>query len=313
MTKVTADEISKAREVPVIDFIQANSIGFKQESNGPEPYYRLTNHDSLVIKGNKFVWNSQNESGYGAISFAMSYYNLKFPDAVKRVNEHEYLSKTVIQEQSKEKGPFKYPKYLETDNTSKIKEYLINERKIDSRVVDWCIRKDLLAQDKKQNVVFKWKDSKGDVVGADRQGTVYIGTKRGTFKQIMRNSKEDGGFTIDVGQKPDKLAFFESPIDMLSYWSVKKERLQNTRMISMSGLKIETVAAAMKDFKKDGHEIKKIISCVDNDKAGNEFHEKMENLFKKAILSDQRPKQAKDWNDLLKQQKPMKVQQSYGM
>ncbi|MYL43956.1 toprim domain-containing protein [Virgibacillus salexigens] len=292
--RVSKEEIDNAREVPLIDFIEANGIGVKQEGK----YHRLVDHDSLVIKGNNFTWNSQQKDGYGAISFAMMYYDLKFPEAVKRVNDHEY-SQGFSNIQTEEMQAFKYPKYFEVDNTKDIKDYLVNERKIDSRVVDWCIKKELLVQDKKANAVFKWKDNKGKTIGADRQGTQFINNKRGTFKQIIPNSKEDGGFSIDVG-KPNKIALFESPIDMLSYWSIRKREVQNTRLLSMSGLKMQALSRAVKELQQSGHTIDKIVSCVDRDKAGNEFHNKLSNLFKKDVLVDDRPKHAKDWNDELK-------------
>lgn len=313
--RVTSDEINRAKEIPLIDYVNANGIDVKKESNSSEPYYRLTDHDSLVIKGNKFYWNSQQEGGYGAISFAMAYYDLKFPEAVKRVNEYEYGELTKLREDTKK--PFKYPVYFEVDNTKEIKNYLINERKIDNRVVDWCINKDFLVQDKKQNAVFKWKNSEGKITGGDRQGTKHIDNKRGTFKQILPQSKENGGFRIDVGKKPNKIAFFESPIDMLSYWSIKKQQVQNTRLISMSGLKLETFAESLKEFKRDGLEINKIISSVDNDEAGKEFHDKLSRLFKKDVLVDDRPKHTKDWNEELKHSlsvtKSNQQKQSYGM
>lgn len=309
--RVTTDEIEKAKEIPLIDFIDANGIDVKSEGKG----YRLVEHDSLVITGNKFYWNSRDDGGYGSISFAMKYYDLKFPDAVKRVNEHEYSELTNVQED--ENKPFKYPYYFEVDDTKEIKDYLSNERKLDNRVVEWCIDKDLLVQDKKQNAVFKWKDNKGHIIGGDRQGTKPLDNKRGTFKNIMPSSKDDGGFTINVGKKPDKIAVFESPIDMLSYWSIKKEKVQDTKLVSMSGLKTRTLAKAMNDMKQEGHEIKKVISCVDNDKAGKEFHDKLARLFKKDVLVDGRPQHSKDWNDELKNafnknQKHTK-EQAYGM
>ncbi|WP_332698459.1 toprim domain-containing protein [Halalkalibacter lacteus] len=297
MTRVTTDEVNQAKQVRLIDFIDANGIDVKQEGKRAEPYYRLEDHDSLVIKGEKFFWNSRQEGGFGAIRFAMTYYDLTFPDAVKRVNEHEYAP-TKARVAESEKEYFKYPEYFEVSNTENIKEYLVNERKIDSRVIDWCMKKDLLVQDKKDNVVFKWKNAQGEVIGADRQGTKTIDTKRGTFKQVMSNSKKDGGFTIDVGKKPDKVAVFESPIDLLSYWSVKKEQVQNTRLVSMSGLKMNTVYRAVKDLEEKGHSVKQIISCVDNDEAGREFHEKLRKSLKREdTLVDHRPKNTKDWND----------------
>ncbi|WP_332694393.1 hypothetical protein [Halalkalibacter lacteus] len=54
MTRVTTDEINQAKQVRLIDFIDANGIDVKQEGKRAEPYYRLGDHDSLVIKGEKF-------------------------------------------------------------------------------------------------------------------------------------------------------------------------------------------------------------------------------------------------------------------
>lgn len=310
--RVTADEINKAKQIPLIDFVDANGLDVIKQGKS----YRLKDHDSLVITGNKFYWNSRSEGGYGSISFAMKYYDLKFPEAVKRVNEHEYGQLTRPQQVEKNSN-FHYPKHYETNNTNAMRNYLCGERKIDSRVFDWCVNKDLLVQDMKKNAVFKWKDRQGNVVGADRQGTVKIDTKRGTYKNIVPSSQPDGGFTINVGSNPDKVAIFESPIDMLSYWSIKKGDVQNTKMVSMSGLKMHTLAKAMKDMKEEGHNIKQIISCVDNDDAGNDFHRKLERLFKKDVLIDNRPRDHKDWNDALRntsaKQKKQAQQQAQSM
>ncbi|WP_308215427.1 toprim domain-containing protein [Sinobaca sp. H24] len=43
------------------------------------------------------------------------------------------------------------------------------------------------------------------------------------------------------------MAVFESPIDMLSYWSVHKNNVQDTKLLSMGGLKIGSVNQAIKD------------------------------------------------------------------
>ncbi|WP_232725703.1 toprim domain-containing protein [Bacillus sp. FJAT-44742] len=292
---MTTDEINQAKEVRIIDLMEANGIQATQEGQHSEPYYRLTDHDSFVIKGEKFFWNSQQEGGYGAISFAMIYYDLKFPDAVKRINEHEYAP-VKSRGAAVKHEPFKYPHYYEVKKTDKVRDYLIQERKIDHRVVDWCLEKDLIAQDKKDNAVFKWKNNHGTVVGADRQGTQPMKDKESYFKGMVAKSLEDGGFTIDVGKNPNKVAVFESPIDMLSYWSMKKERVRDTRMVSMGGLKIESLKRAIKDAGEKGYKIEKVISAVDNDKAGNQFHEKLDSLLKEEVLVDHRPT-AKDWND----------------
>lgn len=311
MARVTIDEIDHAKEVRVIDFMDANGISAKQEGAGEEPYYRLEDHDSFVVKGEKFFWNSQQKGGYGAISFAMTYYDLKFPEAVQRVNEHEYVP-TQFRQTNISKEPFKYPSYFEVKETDPIKDYLVNERKIDSRVVDWCIKKDLIVQDRKDNVVFKWKDKEGEVVGADRQGTKQL-DNGGYFKGMIANSKDTGGFSIDVGKNPSKVAVFESPIDMLSYWSVHKNNVQDTKLLSMGGLKIGSVNQAIKDAHSEGNKIDTIISAVDNDKAGKTFHEKLKEQFGEDRIDDQRPKEKKDWNDVRKLEVSFKKNQKAQM
>jgi hypothetical protein len=226
----------KARDIDLLSYLEAKGETFVKEGK----YYRHTEHDSLFIKGNMYAWNSRNEKGYGAISFAQMYYGMSFPQAVLDINKGDYKELAQSHEQSSvstSKEPFRYPKELEVKDQSKIKDYLIKERKIDSRLVDWLLQKDLIAQDKRNNVVFKWREhgGKGKVIGADRQGTASIKNKRGSFKQVLPNDNPHTGFSIDVG-RPNKIHFFESPIDLLSYWSIQEKGLQNTRLISMNGL-----------------------------------------------------------------------------
>lgn len=75
---------------------------------------------------------------------------------------------------------------------TEIKRYLIDERKIDPRLVNWLIKKDLIAQDKKNNVVFKWREEggKGQVIGMNRQGTVKMENKREALSKLSRIMKK---------------------------------------------------------------------------------------------------------------------------
>jgi hypothetical protein len=303
---VTADEISKAREIHLIDYLEAKGEPIKAEGNRGA-FYRHLDHDSLVFKDNMYYWNSRQEKGVGAISFAMMYYDMSFPEAVADVNGGEYKEKASELREQRERQktvePFKYPHYLEVNDYSSVKNYLIGERKVDNRLVDWLIKRDLLVQDKKKNAVFKWRENggKGEVVGADRQGTVKMDNKRGTFKQIMANGKENSGFTVDIG-KPNKIIAFESPIDMLSYWSIKQKDLMDARLVSMNGVKPKTIMQSHIDATKEGYKIEKWVLAVDNDKGGLTFIEEMKQLVNEDMLEVDIPKE-KDWNDELKKQK----------
>ncbi|MGM0924639.1 MAG: toprim domain-containing protein [Bacillota bacterium] len=309
--RVTADEISKAREIHLIDYLEAKGEPIKPEGSRGS-FYRHQEHDSLVFKDNMYYWNSRQEKGVGAISFAMMYYDLSFPEAVTDVNGGNYKENArelrEQNEQQKENEPFKYPHFLEVKDDKSVKDYLISQRKIDPRIVDWLLKKDLLVQDKKKNAVFKWREQggKGKVVGADRQGTVQMDNKRGTFKQIMPNGKEHSGFTIDVGS-PNKIIAFESPIDMLSYWSIKQREVMDARLVSMNGLKPKTIATAHIEAAQEGYKIDKWVLAVDNDKGGLEFIETMKTLVNEDRLESDIP-ELKDWNDQLKKQEAEKIQ-----
>ncbi|WP_040365635.1 DUF3991 and toprim domain-containing protein [Priestia filamentosa] len=297
----------KAKEADLLSYLESKGETFKKEGK----YYRHTEHDSLIIRDNMYAWNSRNEKGYGAINFAQIYYNLSFVEAVQDINERNLktFTRSHSNEQESTKS-FQYPQHLEVKNQDKLKHYLIQERKIDPRLVQWLLQKDLIAQDKRNNIVFKWREQggKGNIIGADRQGTIKMDHGRGSFKQVLPDAKKDAGFTVDVG-KPTKLYIFESPVDLLSYWSLQKEKLQGARLVSMNGLKSRTVLQSFIDVRKEGSDIKKVVLSVDNDEAGKKFIQKMHLLLKEDMIHSNLPPRGKDWNEELKKTRQKGEQQ----
>ena len=306
--RVSKEKIEKASDVHVIDYL--NSKGEDLIKQGK--YYRHAEHDSLIFNENgKWFWNSRNEGGYGSISFARTYYDLSFQDAVRDVNGLSITRDYTRDIKKEEVKDFQYPKQYETSTQVNVRKYLINERMIDEKLVESLIKNDFVAEDKLKNCVFKWKDSNHKVVGADRQGTVKMDTTRGYFKQVVANSKEDGGFRLDVGT-PNKIALFESPIDAVSYYEL--HRPENIRLQSMSGLKDQSATTAIKDLIRECHardqSLEKVILGVDNDKAGKQFTERWENLLNN---TERHEPKLKDWNlDLKKnkKEKELKKEQS---
>ncbi|RKD26507.1 hypothetical protein BEP19_16860 [Ammoniphilus oxalaticus] len=298
--RVSEKEIQKASDVHLLDYLQTKGEGLIQQGK----YFRHAEHDSLVIRNDgKWFWNSRGEGGHGPISFARAFYNLSFQDAVRDVNQLS-IDKTLTDDLKKasEQG-FIYPKQYEADTQKHVRRYLVQERKIDPRLVDSLIKNGYLAEDQRKNCVFKWRDSKGDIVGADRQGTIR--TSNGTFKQIAADSKEDGGFRVDVGT-PNQIALFESPIDAISYYELFQ--LQNIRLQSMSGLKDRTANTAIKELIQECHardeRVEKVIFAVDNDEAGKGFAQRWKSLLTQA---DIHVPIHKDWNvDLQKRKEQQK-------
>ncbi|MEB2268240.1 toprim domain-containing protein, partial [Priestia megaterium] len=105
-------------------------------------------------------------------------------------------------------------------------------------------------------------------------------------------------FSVDVG-RPNKIHFFESPIDLLSYWSIQESSLQNTRLISMNGLKPKTVAQSYIKARREGLGIKEMVLAVDNDQGGKNIY-KMNQIVNANLIKVDIPKGTKGWNDELK-------------
>ncbi|MGM9988795.1 MAG: DUF3991 domain-containing protein [Bacillaceae bacterium] len=297
---MSREEVEKANDIHILDYLNAKGENIIKQGN---KYYRHAEHDSLIFNENgKWYWNSKGEGGFGSISFARMYYDLSFQEAVRDVNSQTIERSYTDSKNYNQNQEFSYPHHYETKGVENATNYLVNERCIDEKIVLALFKHDLIAEDKLKNCVFKWRDKEGNIVGADRQGTVKMENKRGTFKQIMANSKGDGGFTLDIGS-PKKLAVFESPIDALSYFDLK--RPQDIRLQSMSGLKdaamLSSIRNLLKECKERGEKLEKVIIAVDNDKAGLEFTKRWENVLGNKSQID--IPNNKDWNDDLKQER----------
>lgn len=281
---VSKEEIASAKQVDIVDYATSNGIPLIKDS---ERYYRWAEHDSLVIdrKENFFNWNSQGIDGDSA-QFAQTVGGIgSFPEAVQILNGGEY---EVHSTESVPQEPYYYDSTREVIDFSKARDYLVNERKADPKIVDVLHKNGLLAQDKYNNVVFKAVED-GEVVGASEQGTVRNENyKRGSWKHIQENSKKGTGFHFTVG-KPENIKFFESGTDALSYASINKAEIQNTRFVSMDGLKPDTVLNHTERAVAELGKVPNSVSlCVDNDPAGTNFSERKSFVEKFNMLQLQR-------------------------
>lgn len=281
---VSKEEIASAKQVDIVDYATSNGIPLIKDS---ERYYRWAEHDSLVIdrKENFFNWNSQGIDG-DSVQFAQTVGGIgSFPEAVQILNGGEYEAHST---ESVPQEPYYYDSTREVIDFSKARDYLVNERKADPKIVDVLHKNGLLAQDKYNNVVFKAVED-GEVVGASEQGTVRNENyKRGSWKHIQENSKKGTGFHFTVG-KPENIKFFESGTDALSYASINKAEIQNTRFVSMDGLKPDTVLNHTERAVAELGKVPNSVSlCVDNDPAGTNFSERKSFVEKFNMLQLQR-------------------------
>lgn len=265
-------------------------------------YYKLIRHDSLIIKDDIFYWNSRHVGG-NAINLMKELYDKSLDEARVMVEKYvKELGKT-FKSKKEEKIEIKKFEINIKDDFEKIKEYLCDKRKLSVDIVKPLYDKKLIQIDRRNNILFTIKDKYGDVVGYD-----IIGTSEKRFR--ANTSLEPCGTNFYNSINPKELYLFEAPIDVLSYLEMKKEDnkiFEKARFLSLSGLREDIAKHYLTK------ELEKIVICVDNDEAGNNFTKEIKEKYKdKYIIEREIPKQ-KDWNDDLKGRRVRNVEKDPDM
>lgn len=328
------ERVEYARSRDILDV--ASELNMELVRSGR--YYRWKEHDSMVISPDKNMWNwfSRHQGG-DVISLVETMKEVNFNQAIDYLNDGSFKEYTAVE---RVQEPFSY--YLEPYEQpfEAARTYLKEQRGLSDETIDFFIDKGVLAQaNAKVNgsiepvVVFKSFDFSGEIVGATLQGIEENWEKwpeRGYAKNIVRNSDGITGLHVDIGQ-PNRLIFAESAIDLMSYYELHKDTLQDVRLISMDGVKEAVIGrhlaqlqselsgrplrwsydqlaeglqtAIDNNFFTDGKHADWITLAVDNDEAGRTF---IDSLREKGAtinedLPDLQPGQDKtDWNDALK-------------
>lgn len=333
----------EAKNMNILDV--ANSLGMNMLKSSRNEYY-WDEHDSFKINTSKnmFRWYSKDIGG-DVIQMIQTLRGVSFREAINYLDTGNF-EEAKVQEVTRE--PFKYllEKY-ETDFDNG-RRYLKEIRGLSDNTIDFFLKEKALAlvnrkyQDgySEQVLVFKYFDDNQNIIGGTLQGIVpnkdrYEG--KGYLKQIIYNSDGTAGVNVTVGEKADRLIFFEAPIDMMSYYELNKHNLNNVKLISMDGLKESTVARYLTehiitdearrktldfsnavgymnfivkdtDYFDHNKNIDVITLAVDNDSAGRNFIEKLEKIglkFQTELPPQLKNKEKTDWNEVLIVQKKL--------
>lgn len=328
----------------------AESLGMKLKPGSSGAYY-WEEHDSFHIypNTNTFRWWSR---GVGTntidlvqvVQEEMTGHKPSFREATSFLETGQFNNVTV---QPVVKEPFEY--YLERYEHSDFnigRQYLKEERGLSDETIDTFLTSGNLATATRKKgdyfepvIVFKSRDNDGKMIGTSLQGIVENRVQhpeRGRLKQIMKNSEGTAGFSLDIGT-PKRLVFAEAPIDLMSYYEVNKDDLQDVKLVAMEGLKKSVISRYVADMLTDGkysqtmsaEQIRgaldalnqttnllqehsdMITLAVDNDEAGQNFVKGLQDDGIPVIpdLPPRQPAQKKmDWNDYLKQMKKESAQ-----
>ena len=345
--KSRRERVEFARSRDILDV--ANELQMELVRSGRD--YRWKEHDSLVISPDKNLWKwfSRNTGG-DAISLVETIKEVDFNQSVDFLNDRNFKEFQMVERPQED---FKY--YLEKYEQpfSAGRDHLRNQRGLSDETIDYFLEQGVLAQANAKLdyfaegnggvttnaiepvIVFKSLSSSGEVVGASLQGIQENWEKwpkHGYAKVIMKNSDPMTGIHVDIGS-PKRLIFTESPIDLMSYYELHKDSLQDVRLVSMDGLKESTIGRHLSQiqaeisgkplrwtpeqmadglqiaidhhFFEDGKNADLITLALDNDKAGRTFIQELE--AKGAVINSDLPElrsgqDKTDWNDVLKSQ-----------
>ena len=321
----------------------AEQLGMELKRTGSHSY-NWVEHDSFVIdtKKNEFYWNSRTEFG-DVIQLVQTIRGVSYKEAMHFLETGEFKA-VDVEAQTATKEPFSYHlERYERQDFSASRSYFKAQRGLSDDTINFFISQGSIAEAIRKKgdyfepvIVFKYKDNTGFLAGASLQGIVENREhypERGRLKQIMRNSDGQLGFSIDIGT-PKRLIFAEAPIDLMSYYELHKDRLQDVRLVAMDGVKdgiisrrfmelyaeindksyqinqntgkaLELVVRTTNYF-KDGQHQDMITLAVDNDMAGHKF---ITSLQEKGIPVQiaippilHRDQEKEDWNDFLKRE-----------
>lgn len=283
---ITKDIIRQARQADLAEYLLNRGEPLKKEVSGR---YRHAEHSSLMFTKNSFYWNSRGEKG-NAIDFLMLYYGMDFKTALSELTKTDFGTKKELapvakREQVPVSTKFNLPEL--NKDMRRTFAYLIKTRLIDTSIVQFLAKEKLLMQDQRGNAVFPWISEKGEIVGAEVQGTL----DKVRFKGISPGSVYEYAYNVCIGS-PKALYVFESAIDMLSFWSLNKG-LKDALLVSMGGLKEEVIEG----FLKRHTSLRETFLGVDNDDAGKNFIKAVQAKIKAQEIL---PPQGKDWNEYLK-------------
>ncbi|WP_019793640.1 toprim domain-containing protein, partial [Streptococcus sobrinus] len=310
------ERLKRYTSMDIVAVAQGLGLELQQKGN----YYVWKEHDSFQISPsyNTFRWWSRDTGGsvidlVRTVQKELTGQDVSFKQATDYLRTGNF--ETVEVQPIPKAEPFSY--YLakaESQDLSRTRAYLKDERGLSDETIDFFIQSGNLAQANFINyqadnlsepvIVFKAKDLDGKLVGASLQGIENHPDihERGHLKQIMKRSDGLSGFSIDVGQ-PKRLVFAEAPIDLMSYYEVHKEELKDVRLVAMDGLKKGTISHYTLDLLtngkashslnreqlrtnldelvnltttfKDGKNVNLITLAVDNDEAGRKFIDKL--------------------------------------
>lgn len=274
----TQEQIDRANQVNLEQFLR--SQGEQVIKSGNE--YRWKRHDSLTIRGNKWLRHSQSKGGY-PVEFVMEFFGKTFPEAVLVLTGEAPADNSVEAPSS----DFRLPprnRYIE-----RMMAYLC-QRKIPEKLVQEFYKEGLIYEDaQRHNIIFVGKDEAGIPRYAHCKGT------NDSFRMDVLGSDKSHNFAYRSDGK--SLFVFEAPIDLISFIALYPKDWKTRNYLSLGGVG----AKALDGFLSQRKDTETVYICTDSDKAGNDAVNRLLKSIPEHMMVIRLIPCDKDWNEVLKQ------------
>lgn len=274
------DLILQARRANIGEYLK--SIGMTLLKEGKQ--YRVANQSGLVISGNKW-YNHTMQKGGNSLDYLIEIEGMDFKKAVGLLSHMGAAPIHAIN--GKKAGLVFVPE--RNKNDKRVMAYLVKTRGVSPHVIIPLL---------KQGRIFEASVTHNLVMtGVDGDGKIRYVMQRSTLPTSSLKFESEGSekkFSFSLKGQSDILCTFESPIDLLSYMSIQNDAMKSKPyMLSLGGVTDIAIDAFL--LRVPG--IRKIVFCLDNDKAGHDayrsFFEKYSskgfNVYKHFPIQ-------KDWN-----------------
>ena len=289
----TASEIDAANDTDLPDLLA--SLGYQVRRVGS--YYSTREMDSLRIKDRRIWFRNSENTGGDAIAFVRRFCGMSFSEAVRYLLAFNgYPTDSAIPRPIRKTRPppRERPAFVlppPNGDNERVRAYL-RGRGIAPGVIDDFINMGLLYEDAKHhNCVFVGRDGAGKPVFAAKRGTCdsvpFRGDVAGSDKRIA--------FRVPCNPALDRVAAFEAPIDLMSWFTLHGQ----CGAVALCGL----YDGPLETYLKDAPHIRRIVLCLDADGWGRKAAERLGEKYRGLgyETEDRLPPSGKDWNEFLQQ------------
>ncbi|MBO4384289.1 MAG: toprim domain-containing protein [Clostridia bacterium] len=285
MRRYTPEQIDRANKTDLVAYLQSHGYELKREGR----QFKLAEHDSLYIRGNQWIWFSQNKGGK-TLSFLMEYEKRPFLEAMRElVGEPEELGENEARYPEAKPVEITAAKELKLpepapDNNAAFK--YLKGRGIDARKVKKCIDEGTIYQtnmfwQQNENGEYEAKQCPPAVVfvGKDEDGVARYACTRsvtGDGKHDAPGSDKTYAFMIPDGNSKS-VYVFESAIDALSHATMANygKKHYSTHRISLGGL----CPNALMHFLDTHPDVCFVNLALDNDAQGRTATENIKGML----------------------------------